>query len=199
MTQRRMKQINTRDFYNLSDEEKERYQDFIISKITRERNEKPFYFQMMGVFLNTANYNFADFFVEDYNTFTKDGANCTKFIWIVYKHRGSKLFYLENDFEEEVNRNYALLQSVLKSCYDASTKAYLVDLRNESIQEVDLTKVQTSQFSHRYGKVQTYFDHRLRGIDFENFNTLINSFSSLFSMYRIPPKTEIDRIFEEAI
>lgn len=199
MTQQRMKQMKTSDFYDLLDEEKKNYLDYMIRKITREKNEKPLYFEMMGLFLDTAEHHFADFFVEDYNTFTKNDANCSKFIWIVYKHRDTKLIRLESDFEEEVYRNFSFLQSILKSCYDASSKAYLVDVRNQSIQELDLTKVEKSLFSHRYGNVQTYFDHRLRDIDYENYYTLINSFASLSSLYRIPPKTEIDQIFEEAI
>ncbi|MCK2000764.1 hypothetical protein MZM54_05090 [[Brevibacterium] frigoritolerans] len=199
MTQQRMKQMNVSDFYELLDEEKNNYLDYMIRKITREKNEKPLYYEMMGLFLNTAEHHFADFFVEDYNTFTINDANCSKFIWIVYKHRDTKLIRLESDFEEEVYRNFSFLQSILKSCYDSSSKAYLVDVRNQSIQELDLTKVEKSLFSHRCGKVQTYFDHRLRDIDYENYYTLINSFASLSSLYRIPPKPEIDRIFEEAV
>lgn len=187
------KQIDSLEFYQLTSEEKDKYQKFVIAKIEEEKDKYPLYAKMEKTFHKVANRYFSDFYVHDYNKLTKGESAGGKFIWNVYEC-GSRLIRLDNDFEEDTNSNYDFYTIIVNGYFNQKNMLYIVDLSASSITEVNTSKVIATMFTHRCGTRQAYINELLNKLDLEDYYVAKECCHQVMDEYsNNAPKTAIDK------
>lgn len=193
---KRMKQVTHNVFYEMENQDKTNYQEFIKRKIKREKDKKPLFFKMMSIVEEKVEHYHSDFYVHDYNAFTIELVEGTKFIWNVYDS-GSRLVRLDNIFEENMNSSIDYFNMLNKNYFKDNTRTFLVDVEEEQLTEINPDIIDESYFSHRYGTIPNYFMEKSQKLGNANFFEWKKAFDKLMYEYRNhPPKELIDDIFK---
>lgn len=192
----RMKQVPHNVFYEMENEDKIKYQEYIKKKIIREKAKKPLFFKMMNIVDEKVEHYHSDFYVHDYNAFTIELLEGGRFIWNVYDC-GSRLVSLDNNFVENMNSSIDYFKMLAKNYFRDNTRTFLVDIKEEKLTEINPEKIDESYFSHRYGSIPNYFNEQSKKSGNANFFEWKESFDKLMYEYRNhPPKEKIDEIFK---
>lgn len=194
----RMKQVSHSIYYEMTSEDKKRYERFIQRKIKLQKDKNPLFKQMMDIVNQYTTHYHSDFYVHDFNAFTIELGKDNTFIWNVYDC-GSRLIRLESDFEEDQNSRWDYYQTLAKS-YFKSSKLYLVDIKQQKLTEINPSSIDKSYFSSRYGKNEEYFEREAMKNGHTHYYEWKQGFKSLVEEYRNhPPKEKIDSLFSSRV